>query len=63
MTAVLGTTDYIDIDCDRMNAYKGATNKNDKISGDFPVIKSGANTLATTGTITKLTITPRYFTI
>ena len=63
MTAVLGTSDYIDIDCDRMNAYKGATNKNDKISGDFPVIKSGANSLTTTGTITLLKITPRYFTI
>ena len=61
MTAVLGTSDYIDIDCERMNAYKGTTLKNDKISGDFPVIKSGANTLTTTGTITKLTITPRYF--
>ena len=63
ITAVLGTSDYIDIDCDRMNAYKGATNKNDKISGDFPVIKSGANTLATTGTITKLTIKPNYYVI
>ena len=61
MTAVLGTSDYIDIDCERMNAYKGTTLKNDKISGDFPVIKSGNNTLTTTGTITKLTITPRYF--
>ena len=63
MTAVLGTADYIDIDCDRMNAYKGATNKNDKISGDFPVIKSGNNSLGTTGTITLLKITPRYFVI
>lgn len=63
MTAVLGTADYIDIDCDRMNAYKGATNKNDKISGAFPVIKSGSNTLTTTGTITLLKITPRYFVI
>ena len=63
ITAVLGTTDYIDIDCDRMNAYKGATNKNDKISGDFPVIKSGNNSLGTTGTITLLKITPRYFVI
>ena len=56
--------DYINIDCDRMDAYRlTSENKNDKISGTFPTIKSGSNTIATTGTITKLEITPRYFTI
>ena len=63
-TITAEVVDYINIDCDRMNAYRASSeNRNDKISGNFPVIKSGANTLATTGTITKLTITPRYFDI
>lgn len=57
-------TDYINIDCDRMNAYRlPAENMNNKVSGSFLTIKSGANTIATTGTISKITIVPRYYTI
>ena len=62
MTATL--TDYINIDTETMNAYRLlAENKNDKISGTFPTIKAGTNTIATTGTISKVTIVPRYYTI
>ena len=62
MTATL--TDYINIDCDSQDAYRqSAENMNNKISGTFPTIKPGTNTIATTGTITKVTIIPRYFTI
>ena len=54
--------DYIYIDCETMNAYRLASeNKNSDISGAFPVLKSGVNAIATTGTITTLKITPRYF--
>lgn len=57
-------SDYINIDCDRMDAYRLPTeNKNGTISGSFPVLKSGSNSIALTGTITKATIVPRYFTI
>lgn len=56
--------DYINIDCDRMDAYRlTSENRNDKISGTFPTIKPGSNTITITGTTTKVTITPRYFTI
>lgn len=56
--------DYINIDCDRMDAYRlSSENKNDKISGSFPTVKPGSNTITITGTTTKVTITPRYFTI
>lgn len=62
MTATI--SDYINIDSDRMNAYRlPSENKNNTISGTFPTIKSGTNTIATTGTVTKVTIVPRYFTI
>ena len=55
-------TDYINIDCDRMNAYRlPAENMNNKISGTFPTIKSGSNLIATTGTVSKVLITPRYY--
>lgn len=64
ITAVV--TDYINIDCETMNAYRLASeNKNDKITGAFPVIVPGTNAvgITVTGTLTAVTITPRYFTI
>ena len=56
--------DYINIDCDRMDAYRlTSENRNDKISGTFPTIKPGSNVITITGSVTKVEITPRYFTI
>lgn len=57
-------TDYINIDVERMNAYRLAgQNLNSSVSGTFPKIAPGENTIITSGTITKATIVPRYFTI
>ena len=69
--SIAGTTitakdlvDYINIDCDRMDAYRlTSENRNDKISGTFPTIVPGQNTIGITGSVTKVTIVPRYFTI
>lgn len=62
MSATL--SDYINIDCDTMNAYRlPAENKNAYISGTFPKLVPGINTIALTGTVTKCEITPRFFTI
>lgn len=69
--SIAGTTitakdlvDYINIDCDRMDAYRlTSENKNDKVSGTFPTIVPGQNTIGITGSVTKVTIVPRYFTI
>ena len=59
--------DVLYIDCESMNAYRQQNEyKNDKISGSFPVIYSGTNTIGITtitGTLTSVKITPRYFTI
>ena len=61
---ITGLVDYINIDCDRMNAYRLETeNKNSMVSGTFPKLVPGSNTIATTGTVSKLVITPRFFTI
>ena len=61
---ITGLVDYINIDCDRMNAYRLATeNKNSMVSGTFPKLVPGSNTIATTGTVSKLVITPRFFSI
>ena len=61
---VVEVDDYIHIDCERMDAYRLPTeNKNADVSGVFPEIKPGENGIAITGTVTKVTIIPRYFTI
>lgn len=62
MSATL--TDYINIDSETMNAYRlPAENMNNNISGTFPTLLPGINTIGITGTVTKVEITPRYFTI
>lgn len=62
MSATL--TDYINIDCDAMNAYRlPAENRNDKITGTFPKLVPGVNTIGLTGSVSKCVITPRFFTI
>lgn len=61
-TIVAEVEDYLYIDCETMNAYRLATeNKNSEISGDFPVILPGSNTIGIDGTVTKVEITPRYY--
>lgn len=66
VTITATVTDYINIDCERMNAYRQTNeNLNDKITGAFPVIVPGTNAIGitVTGTLNGVTITPRYFTI
>lgn len=61
--------DYLYIDCGSMNAYRQPNEyQNNKISGDFPVIYPGTNSIyislvSSTGTFTNLQVTPRYYTI
>lgn len=63
-TITADVTDYINIDCERMNAYRlPVENKNDDISGSFPTIPSGSNTIGITGNYTKVEITPNWFTV
>ena len=63
-TMSASVTDYINIDCEQMNAYRlPAENKNSQISGSFPTIEPGINTVGITGTVSLCTITPKYFTI
>lgn len=55
----------ITLDCEMQNAYDDAVNLNDTVTlvdGQFPQLNAGANTLAfVSGTITDITITPRYW--
>lgn len=61
---ITGLVDYLNIDCDTMNVYRLSTeNRNSLMTGNFPVLSEGENTVAFTGGITSVTITPRYWTI
>ena len=57
---------YTDIDCDLGVAYKGSTNMNAYVSAsgvDFPVFGSGNNNVTLGTGITKVEITPRWWTL
>lgn len=57
---------YIDIDSEMMDAHMGATNCNDKItlsSGEFPVLEPGDNGITLGSGITRVVITPRWWTV
>ena len=55
---------YVDIDCEIMDAFKGAVNKNTDVSftNDI-VLASGNSGITMTGNISKIDITPRWFII
>lgn len=54
--------DYLYIDCDRMDVYRLPTeNRNNLMTGEFPVLKAGANLVSFTGGITACEITPKWW--
>ena len=63
-TMVMTVVDYINIDCERMNAYRlPAENLNNAIAGSFPILAPGENVVSISGTVSSATIVPRFFTI
>lgn len=55
--------DFVMLDCELQDAYKENINKNSTISGMFPVLKTGSNTISWTGDISSVTMKPRWWTI
>ena len=57
---VTGMTDYLYLDCEDQNCYRqAAENRNNLVSGNYPYLKSGNNTVTFTG-FTSVKITPRW---
>lgn len=54
---------FVILDCELQDAYKENINKNSTISGTFPVLKPGSNTISWTGGISSVTMKPRWWTI
>lgn len=56
--------EYMDIDCELMNAYKGTVNCNSKINASrFPTLPAGQTGIAYEGNIEHVKIKPRWWTI
>ena len=55
--------DFVMLDCELQDAYKENINKNSTISGTFPMLKPGSNTIRWTGGISSVTMKPRWWTI
>jgi len=51
--------EYVTIDSIEEEAYKDSELKNRKMTGDFPTLKSGINTISWTGTLTKIIVNPK----
>ena len=59
-----GITDYLNLDCETQNCYRVPTeNKNNLMTGEFPVLSQGDNLVTFTGGITTVTITPKWWVI
>ena len=56
--------EYVDIDSEQMNCYKGAEPMNDTVAGDgFPTLDPGENTFSFSGGINGISVFPRWCSI
>lgn len=58
--------EYTDIDCEMMDCFKGAANKNPYVTFsnyEFPVLVPGVNKITMGAGITKIEITPRWYSV
>lgn len=62
LTLTQAGNDYVDIDCDMMNAHEGATSMNQYLQvTDFPTLHPGSNGITLGTGVTKVEIQPRWF--
>lgn len=55
--------EYVDIDCELQNAYKGTVNCNLNVSNVFPNLTAGVTGVTFEGDISKMELRPRWWTI
>lgn len=51
---------YVSVDSEIKECYKDSTNKGKDMTGDWPVLPIGSNTISWTGTVSKVEIIPRW---
>lgn len=52
--------DYVTVDSDLMDCYKDTVLMNNYMTGDFPLLIPGNNTISWTGTVSKIELTPNW---
>lgn len=60
---VKDVNEYVEIDSEIMDCYKGNTPLNNKMTGSFPVLQPGANTISAGIGVSRIEIIPRWCTI
>lgn len=60
---ITGIYDGMVLDCDAQDAYYPGVNLNSLVSGSFPVIPGGTQTITITGGITSVEVTPNWWTL
>lgn len=60
---ITGIYDGMTLDCNAQDAYYPGVNLNSLVSGDFPVIPGGTQTITITGGITSVEVTPNWWTL
>lgn len=60
---ITGIYDGMVLDCDAQDAYYPGVNLNSLVSGEFPVIPGGTQTITITGGITSVEVTPNWWTL
>lgn len=57
---LLAIDEYVTIDCEMMDCYKGIDLKNNNMRGDFPQLLPGVNDVYWLGSISQIQITPNW---
>lgn len=55
-----GVEEYIEVDTELYNCFKGSENQNNKMYSDFPVLEEGKNNISWEGNVTRVEIIPRW---
>lgn len=57
---IKNVSSYVIVDSELKECYKDSTNKGKDMTGEYPVLLIGKNTISWTGTVTKIELTPRW---
>lgn len=59
------STAGITVDCEIQDCYSGSTNKNSVITlaSGFPILSPGSNSITRTGSVTKVEVVPKWWTV
>lgn len=60
VVSLTNVSEYVNIDSELMDCYKGTQLMNNYMSGEFPVLAIGNNVFSWVGTVTSIEVTPNF---